>query len=156
MEKFRLDVVNKTLTISKGFADAVAAGEGEEYEFYTRLMNQIPGLNVVRQTHRTPSSYTTKGGEKFSCNQFKNLTYENMERFMAALPDNEGYFTEYNFVRNAAAGIQTSGYALVRKWFVAQFPEYRSNPLMYLHNKPAVLPGIAIVEQESTTQKKSA
>lgn len=146
MEKYRLDIINKTLTISKGFADAVAAGKGDEYKVYTRLVNQIPGLNVVRKSHRTPSSYTTKSGEKFSCNQFKNLSYENMERFMAALPNNEGYFTEYNFVRNAAAGIQTNGYTLVRKWFVTQFPEFRKNPLFYLYNKPELVEAESIIE----------
>lgn len=146
MEKYRLDVVNKTLTISKGFADAVAAGKGAEFKLYTRLVNQIPGLNVVQKTHRTPRSYTVKSGVKFSCNQFKNLTYENMERFMAALPDGERYLTEYNFVRDAAAGIQTNGYSLVRKWFVAQFPEFRKNPLFYLYNKPEIVTAGSIVE----------
>lgn len=146
MEKYRLDVVNKTLTISKGFADAVATGKGAEFKLYTRLVNQIPGLNVVQKTHRTPRSYTVKSGEKFSCNQFKNLTYENMERFMAALPDGEGYLTEYNFVRDAAACIQTNGYSLVRKWFVAQFPEFRKNPLTYLYNKPELVTAGSIIE----------
>ena len=77
MEKYKLDVVSKTLTISKKFGKAIAEGEGEEYEFYTRLMQEIPGLTVVRKSHRTPTSYTSSSGEKFSCNQFKNLKYEN-------------------------------------------------------------------------------
>ena len=146
MEKYKLDIVNKTLTISKKFSKAVAEGEGEEYEFYTRLMEEIPGLSVVRKTHRTPTSYTSNRGEKFSCNQFKNLKYENMERFMAALPDNEAYFEQYSFLRYSAACIQTNRYALVRDWFIAQFPEFRKNPLLYLYNKPEIVRAADVIE----------
>ena len=146
MEKYKLDVVSRTLTISKEFSAAVASGKGEEYKLYTRLTQEIPGLTVVRKTHRTPTSYTSSSGEKFSCNQFKNLTYENMERFMAALPDNEVYFEQYSFLRYSAACIQTNRYALVRDWFIAQFPEFRKNPLFYLYNKPETVKATTILE----------
>ena len=139
MEKYKLDVVSKTLTISKGFADAIANPKNAEYKLYTRLMKEIPGLTVVRKSHRTPTSYTSSSGEKFCCNQFKNLKYENMEHFMAALPDNEIYFEQYSFLRYSAACVQTNRYALVRDWFIAQFPEFRKNPLFYLYNKPEVV-----------------
>ena len=148
MEKYRLNVVNKTLTISKAFADAIAnpTDECEEYALYIRLMREIPGLTVVRRSHCTPSSYTTSSGEKFSCNQFKNLKYENMERFMAALPDNEVYFEQYSFLRYSASLIQTNRYALVRDWFIAQFPEFRKNPLFYLYNKPEIVKAADVIE----------
>ena len=148
MEKYKLNVVNKTLTISKGFADAIAnpTNDCEEYNLYTRLMKEIPGLTVVRKTHRTPTSYTSSSGEKFSCNQFKNLKYENMERFMAALPDNEIYFEQYSFLRYSAACVQTNRYALVRDWFIAQFPEFRKNPLFYLYNKPEIVKAATVLE----------
>lgn len=146
MEKYKLDVVSKTLTISKAFADAVANPKSAEYKLYTRLMKEIPGLTVVRKSHRTPTSYTSSSGEKFSCNQFKNLKYENMERFMAALPDNEAYFEQYSFLRYSAACIQTNRYALVRDWFIAQFPEFRKNPLFYLYNKPVLVRAAEVIE----------
>lgn len=146
MEKYKLNVVEKTLTISKEFDKAVASGKGAEYNLYTRLMKEIPGLTVVRKSHRTPTSYTSSSGEKFSCNQFKNLKYENMERFMAALPDNEVYFAEYSFLRYSAACVQTNRYALVRDWFIAQFPEFRRNPLFYLYNKPEIVRAADVLE----------
>lgn len=148
MEKYKLNVVNKTLTISKAFADAIAnpTNDCEEYNLYTRLMQEIPGLTVVRKTHRTPTRYTSSSGEKFSCNQFKNLKYENMERFMAALPDNEVYFEEYRFLRHSAACVQTNRYALVRDWFIAQFPEFRKNPLFYFYNKPEIVKAATVLE----------
>ena len=146
MEKYKLDIVNKTLTISNEFGKAVASGKGDEYKLYTRLIKQIPGLTVVRKSHRTPTSYTSSSGEKFSCNQFKNLKYENMERFMAALPDSEVYFAEYSFLRYSASAIQTNRYALVRDWFITQFPEFRKNPLFYLHNKPEIVKAATVLE----------
>lgn len=148
MKKYKLNVVSKTLTISKGFADAIAnpTDECEEYKLYTRLMEEIPGLTVVRKSHRTPTSYTSSSGEKFSCNQFKNLKYENMERFMAALPDNEVYLEQYSFLRYSAACVQTNRYALVRDWFIAQFPEFRKNPLFYLYNKPEIVRAADVIE----------
>lgn len=154
MEKYKLDVVSKTLTISKGFADAIANPKNAEYKLYTRLMKEIPGLTVVRKSHRTPTSYTSSSGEKFSCNQFKNLKYENMEHFMAALPDNEIYFEQYSFLRYSAACVQTNRYALVRDWFIAQFPEFRKNPLFYLYNKPALVKAEQIVDE--TTAENAA
>ena len=141
-----MDIVNKTRTIRNEFGKAVASGKGDEYKLYTRLMKQIPGLTVVRKSHRTPTSYTSSSGEKFSCNQFKNLKYENMERFMAALPDNEVYFAEYSFLRYSASAIQTNRYALVRDWFITQFPEFRKNPLFYLHNKPEIVKAATVLE----------
>ena len=148
MEKYKLDVVNKTLTISKAFADVIAnpTDECEEYALYTRLMQEIPGLTVVRKTHRTPTKCTSSRGEVFKCNQFKNLKYENMERFMAALPDNEIYFEQYSFLRYSAAYVQTNRYALVRDWFIAQFPEFRKNPLFYLYNKPEIIKAAHVIE----------
>ena len=154
MEKYKLNVVNKTLTISKEFDKALASGEGAEYKLYTRLIREIPGLTVVRKTHRTPTKCTSSSGEVFKCNQFKNLKYENMERFMAALPDNEVYFEQYSFLRYSASAIQTNRYALVRKWFIAQFPEFRKNPLFYLYNKPALVKAEQIVDE--TTAENAA
>ena len=145
MEKYRLDVMNKTLTISKAFESKMRCGNGDEYKLYTKLMRDIPGLTVVRQTHRTPTTYTASSGEKFTCNQFKNLSYKNMEHFMAALPEHDKYFAEYQYIRNNAGKIQTSGYSLVRRWFMAQFPQFRKNPLFYLYNTPALVPAVQVV-----------
>ena len=154
MEKYKLDIVNKTLTISKEFGKAVASGKGDEYKLYTRLMKQIPGLTVVRKSHRTPTSYTSSSGEKFSCNQFKNLTYDNMERFIDALPHGKVYRQEYNFLRYYAACIQTNRYKLVRMWFVAQFPHFRKNPLFYVYNTPTVVKASEVIDQEADEAKQ--
>ena len=140
MKGYTLNLSAKTLTITKAFEDAVSKGEGEAYDLYTKFMREIPGLTVVRKTHKTPTKYTSKStGETFNCNQFKNLTYDNMEGFINGLPNNEEYLKAYNFLRYYGGLPQTSRYTAVRKWFVAQFPEFRKNPLFYLYNEVKVV-----------------
>ena len=140
MKGYTLSLSAKTLTITKAFEDAVSKGEGEAYDLYTKFMREIPGLTVVRKTHATPSKYTSKStGEKFNCNQFRNLTYDNMEGFINGLPNSEDYLKAYNFIKNCGGLPQTSRYTAVRKWFVAQFPEFRKKPLFYLYNEVDVI-----------------
>ena len=139
MKGYTLSLTAKTLTITKAFEDAVSKGEGEAYDLYTKFMREIPGLTVIRKTHATPTKYTNKQGETFRCNQFKNLKYENMEGFINGLPNKEKYLPAYNFIKNCGGLPQTSRYTAVRKWFVAQFPEFRKNPLFYLYNEVKVV-----------------
>ena len=156
MERYYLDVVSKTLTVTEKFAKRLQDPTSEEFTLYTTLMATIPSLTVANRTHKSATHYTTKSGEKFNCNQFKNLTYKNMEQFMSALPENEGYFGEYKFLRDNATRIQHNGYALVRRWFVAQFPHFRKNPLFYVYNTPTLLPAsqvIAEVEAEAEARE---
>lgn len=156
MEKYTLDIVNKTLTISAKFNEKLQNLESDEFKLYERLLQTLPSLKVVRKTHKTPSQYTTNSGETFKCNQFKNLKYENMEKFMSALPDNEVYFNEYNFIKDNAALIQTNRYAAVRKWFIAQFPEFRKNPLFYLYHAPTVISGVNFLPQTNSEDEEEA
>ena len=139
MEKFSFDVVSQTLTITAKFDKMMNDTKSDEYKLVQRFRKDFPNLTIAKKTHKSATSYTTKSGEKFNCNQFKNLTYDRMEKFISALPKNEGYLREYLFVKNFASAIQHNGYALVRKWFVAQFPEFRKNPLFYLYNEVSVV-----------------
>ena len=149
MKGYTLNLTAKTLTITKAFEDAIAKGTGEAYELYTKFLRDIPGLTVVRKTHATPSKYTSKStGETFKCNQFKKLSYENMEGFIKGLPNNEEYLKAYNFLKNFGALPQTSCYKVVREWFVAQFPEFRKNPLFYLYNEAKVIDLRPFIEAE--------
>lgn len=161
MERYTLDVTTKTLTVTEKFNKKLQDPTSDEFALYTKLMETIPGLTVANRTHKSATSYTTKSGEKFNCNQFKNLTYKNMEQFMSALPENEGYFCEYKFLRDNATRIQHNGYALVRRWFVAQFPHFRKNPLFYVYNTPTLVPASQVIaevvaEEEAQEHKKVA
>ena len=156
MEKFVFDVVSQTLTITAKFAKMMNDTTSDEYKLVQRFRKDFPNLTIAKKTHKSATSYTTKSGEKFNCNQFKNLTYDRMEKFIAALPKNEGYLREYLFVKNYASAIQHNGYTLVRKWFVAQFPEFRKNPLFYLNHSPALLSGAAFLDEETAAPELEA
>lgn len=146
---YRIDFTKKTLTISKEFEDNMQNTNSEEYGLYTQLSSDIPGLTVLRRTHKTPKKYINKDKEKFYCNQFKNLTFERMKKFISTLSRADEYMAEYNFLRYYAGVIQTNKYALVRKWFVAQFPEFRKNPLIYLYEEPEVLNAKEFADKEA-------
>ena len=158
MKGYTLSLATKTLTITKAFEDAVSKGEGEAYDLYIKFMREIPGLTVVRKTHKTPTKYTSKStGETFNCNQFKNLKYENMEGFINGLPNKQDYLPAYNFLKNCGSLPLTSRYTAVRKWFVAQFPEFRKNPLFYLYNEVKVVDIAPFIEEEQArAEEKTA
>ncbi len=146
MNAFKMDFTSKTLTLTKAFADAATNPASAEYALLTRFQQDFPDLKIVRRTHKTPTRYHNANGEITLRNQFKNLTYENMEGFMNALPeseDKEKFFEAYTFLRYGAGLTQASTYAAVRKWFAAQFPKYRTDPIFYLNNKVEALTEIA-------------
>lgn len=149
MEKFQFDVISQTLTITAQFTKKMNDPQSDEYKLVQQFRKDFPNLTIAKKTHKSATHYTTKSGEKFNCNQFKNLTYDRMEKFIKALPKSESYLREYSFVKDFASAIQTNGYTLVRKWFVAQFPEFRKNPLFYLYNSPELVSGAAFLEEET-------
>jgi hypothetical protein len=153
---YTLNLPARTLTITKAFEEAVSLGHGDEFDIYTKLHREIPGLVDIRKTHKTPTKYRTRDGETYNCNQFKNLKYENMEGFINGLPNNEEFIRAYNFLKYCGSLVSTTRYTAVRKWFVAQFPEFRKNPLFYLYNTPDLIDFEAIVEEiQMNTQEKA-
>ncbi len=148
MNAYKMDFASKTLTLTKAFSDACADPTSAEYAILTHFQRDFPDLKIVRKTHKTPTKYHNASGETTRCNQFKKLTYENMERFMNTFTNSEEYLKVYNFLRYEAGFIQTSAYKTVREWFVKQFPEYRSNPLFYINNAPKVIDITPFLEQK--------
>ena len=156
MEKFVFDVISQTLTITAKFAKMMNDPQSDEYKLVQQFRKDFPNLTIAKKTHKSATHYTTKSGEKFNCNQFKNLTYDRMEKFIKALPKSESYLREYTFVKDFASAIQTNGYTLVRKWFVAQFPEFRKNPLFYLSHSPELVSGATFFEEETSAPDQMA
>ena len=156
MEKFVFDVISQTLTITAKFAKMMNDPQSDEYKLVQQFRKDFPNLTIAKKTHKSATHYTTKSGEKFNCNQFKNLTYDRMEKFINALPKSESYLREYTFVKDFASAIQTNGYTLVRKWFVAQFPEFRKNPLFYLSHSPELVSGATFLEEETSAPDQMA
>ena len=157
MEKYKFDVVSQTLTVTANFADKMNDPSSDEYKLVVQFQSDFPNLKIAKRTHKSPRKCTSKAtGEKFNCNQFKNLTCDRMEKFIAALPNNEAYKREFEFVRYTAFSIQTNGYKQVREWFVAQFPEFRKNPLFYLNNAPEVVDGSKFLNDEAAISEAKA
>ena len=95
MEKFKFDVVSQTLTVTANFAEKMNDPESGEYKLVVQFQSDFPNLKIAKRTHKSPRKCTSKStGEEFRCNQFKNLTCDRMEKFIDALPNNEGYVTE--------------------------------------------------------------
>ena len=147
MERSKFEPVSRTLIITEAFLKKMQNPESDEFKYYSKMMENIPGLKVVQRTHKTPKSYTTKEGQTFSCNPGKNLTYKNMENFIAGLPMSEQYMKEYSFLREYAGSLQTSRHNLVKNWFLAQFPNFRTNPLLYIYQTPKVVSAEQFIAQ---------
>lgn len=149
MERSKFEPVSKTLVITEAFQKKMQDVTSEEFQYYSKLINVIPDLKVIQRTHKTPRTYTTKEGETFNCNPSKNLKYKNMENFIVGLPNGEQYMKEYKFLKECAAVVQTSRHNLVKKWFLAQFPNFRTNPLIYIYQSPEVVSAEQFVAQIS-------
>ena len=156
MNTYKVDFVANTITITAAFAKAMNDPTSAEYKIIAQIRKDFPEMEIIRKTHKTPSKYQTKTGEKFNCNQFKNLTYKNMETFIMGLPAAEAYMEEYLFLKNYAAEVQTNGYTIIRRWFMAQFPDFRKNPIVYLTNQPAVVSAAEVADQYEAEMANAA
>ena len=156
MEKYKINFINHTITITAEFDKKMQDIESAEYALIQKIKADFPQMQIVRKTHRTPSRYVNKNGEISRCNQFKNLTYDRMEQFMNGLPGKEKYLKEYQYLREHASKPQRSQYTLVRKWFTAQFPLFRNNPLFYLDNPPETVSGKDIEKSVSEKDNDAA
>ena len=156
MEKFVFDAVSRTLTITAKFAEMMNAPTSEEYQLVAQFQKDFPGLRIAKRTHRTPTRYNTKSGETYNRNQFKDLTYDRMEKFMRVLPQGEAYLTQYETVKAFAEVVKHNGYPIVRSWFIEQFPHYRKDPLFYMNNSPLVLHGSTFIESVAAGEGQEA
>ena len=151
MNTYKVDFVANTITITAAFAKAMNDPTSAEYKIIAQIRKDFPEMEIIRKTHASPKKCVSKStGETFKCNQFKNLTFDNMKTFIEGLPNNKDIKEAYNFLRYCGNLPQTSRYTVVRKWFVAQFPEFRKNPLFYLNNSPLVLHGSTFIQREAT------
>ncbi len=159
MKEYKFDIITKTLTITAEFAKEMGNPESKEYALVVQIQKDFPGLRIVKRTHKTPTSYNNKNGRKTKCNQFKNLTYERMEKFITALPEHGEYLREFEAVKGMASVSRPNGYPLVRKWFEKRFPQYHKNPLFYLDNTPNLVKASEVIqeaEQEAASMDEAA
>lgn len=135
---YKLDLAHQTLTMTAAFAEKANNPGTAEYRLVRQFLHDFPNLKVENRTHASPKRYKNSNGTVTTRNQFNGLTYEKMEQFMNNLPEGKKYLDEYNALR-AVVVLSPSGYASVRRWFAAQFPKYRENPLFYVKNSVDVI-----------------
>ena len=148
---FVIDFEAQSLTLSAEFAEAANNPGSKEYALLCKFQHDFPNFRIVRKTHATPTCYHNSDGSKTTRNKHNNLTYERMERFMNALPDGAEYLAVYNELREKAEAMCLAPYAPVARWFMAQFPKFRENPLFYIEHKPDV---VNFAEYLETVNKK--
>ena len=157
MNTYKIDFTASTITITADFAKKMNDPTSAEYKTISQIKKDFPQMKIINKTHKTPRKYVSKStGETFNCNQFKNLTFDNMEAFIDGLPNNEKIKEAYNFLRYCGKLPQTSRYTVVRKWFVAQFPEFRKNPIFYLYNEVKVIEATPFFQQAKEEAEEKA
>ena len=148
MKGYKIDFTASTITITADFAKKMNDPTSAEYKTISQIKKDFPQMKIINRTHATPRKYVSKStGETFNCNQFKNLTFDNMEQFIEALPNHDELLKSFKFLKYYGGLPQTSRYPVVRRWFVAQFPEFRKNPLFYLYNEVKVIDITPLIQQ---------
>ena len=132
---YRIDFSRMTLIMTAEFAANAYDPTTAEYKVLTRLKKDFPDLKIERKTHRTPTKYRTKSGEEYEHNQFKDLTYKRMEKFLSYIPNGAKYQKEYAFVKDFATSMNHN---------------FLKNPMFYLTNSPDLLPGFAFMDEATT------
>ena len=148
-----VDFASKTITMTAEFEKAMSDPNSSAYQAIRKLCADFPDMRIVRRTHRTPARYVSKQGDVSACNPYKNLTYSRMEQFMSALPNSTEYRRQYDFLKRTASGVQTSGYSLVRNWFLTQFPLYRKDPLFYLTGEPTIVSAVDFLKKQEARKQ---
>lgn len=137
MNGYKFDAVKQTLTLSASFAAAANDPTSAEYALVRQFKHDFPRITIVRKTHKSPAKP----------NKNRGLTYERMERFILALPpkDDTDYLEAFYDVREKAEAMCASPYDAVSKWFIKQFPKFRSNPLSYIDHQPDIIDFSAVM-----------
>ena len=112
---FTIDHVNKQIVVSKAFLARASQLGTQEFEKVRELMEMLPRYKFVQKESikKNPNKKT-----------YRNLTYENMERYIRATEKNPDIVMERFHNIKERSHAQTSRYAYVKKWFLQQYPDY--------------------------------
>ena len=149
MERYKVDFTKQTLTLSAAFAAKANDTKSEEYALVCQFKRDFPTLRIVHKTHATPKRYKNCDGSITERNKRRGLTYKRMEQYICAVSpkDDTDYLEAFYEVKAKAKAMCVSPYDAVSKWFVAQFPLYRTNPLFYLENQPEIIDFSAVLDR---------
>lgn len=117
MKGYKIDFRTNTIIMNYTFAAAAEEYGTAEYNLLRNILADFPQMKREVQ----------KGRNQKSPNKNKNLTYENMEKYIKAHADAEELLKIFETVK-LMSKTQSSPYKFVKDWFVKQFPNYKVIP----------------------------
>ena len=130
----KVDFANNTIIINLKFQKEAKNPGSNEFNLLTDLMAQLPGFTVCP----LPGKVITK------TRPTKNLTYKHMEKYISTYENADALLAQFKRVKKTSL-VLASPYKYVRKWFVAQFPDYN---VVQIDNPTAQKAAVAIIEPE--------
>ena len=132
---YSIDFANRTITLNFKFQKAAQDFGSPEYKRLKALIADFPEFTVV----------VSAGKKITSTRPTKRLTYENMDTYIGTYENADALRAQFKVVK-ANSQVLASPYKYVRKWFVAQFPDYN---VVQIDNPTAKKEAVAIVEPEN-------
>lgn len=115
--EYRFDFITNTIIFNKGFYERACLPDTEEHLEMLDIIEKYP--HMKRDTRRTPACKKSVERKR------KNLTYRYMRAFIRNLdPENLLTFEDTIKYYKDITGNDTSAYAKVADWFVANYPEH--------------------------------
>lgn len=111
-----INLINKTIVLSKSEAKKAGNPNSELYAQLTKLRADFPNFTI-----------TIKSAPKRK-DTFKGLTYEYMEQYIKSHDNAEENMKDYEFLRGANSDdeLQLSArYGEIKKWFFNTYPEVK-------------------------------
>ena len=110
---YRIDHVEKKITLNRGYYAKTQNPNNQEAKDFEKVRQQHSDYSiVVREPIKTNSSKRTH----------KDLTFDNMERYILSHDNAKEIMHEYVQLREAGA-FYKSAYPVIKKWFLSKYPE---------------------------------
>ena len=112
---YTIDIMNNTIILSKAFYKRATSNiNNPEYKELKSIIADYPTCTIqLREIKKNPNKTS-----------YRNLTYENMERYIRANEKNPDIVMARFHNIKESSHAQTSRYAYVKKWFLQQYPDY--------------------------------
>ncbi len=113
MKDYTIDHANTTITCTRKFYENASQLGTPECDECQKLRAAFPTYSFTVRSIKTNENKRTAN---------KNLTYANMVRYIASLPNAAENLLEFAKIRNLSD--QKGSYAVVRHWFISRFPAF--------------------------------
>lgn len=146
--KFNYNFVNKTIVGSKRSIERANKGLSPEYQELTYMLSQHPDFTVVEKVIQVNESKKT----------YNKLTLDRMKEYIETQANAEEKIKEFEAIKKVAKA-RGALYPLSKKWFLATYPEYKTNEIsaeqasVLLANAAAALDEIDENETNETLEK---